>query len=253
MILTEVAEGSTVKRVASRISSVALAGPGAITLLGQASDKLDLSSILSRIVLHFRQVTTEFWLLLSSAFNIKLPIDPEILTIFALVILPTFFQRRSFSATGEGQIYISISLCLTYLICVFLIPPPIDGKFMLFSTYFLFATYLVNPQIRLAFFNFSGMWFVIKAVFWFCLCLTLISILNSPQIHLPFEDAGHFFSTMSWIALFLMVIAVALRRILTGAPGPFYIVLMGVGIYVIDWFAKTAKPAIETWLSSVGA
>ncbi len=242
------------------MSRLALAGPGAITLLGQTTDKLDLSSILSRIVLHFRSVTNEFWHMLFARFHILLPIDPELLTILALVIMPTLFQKRSFAKQQDGGFYTNISLGFVYLICVAMIPPPITGKLILLSAWFAMAGLLFSPE-KAAYFRemrelrgrrFDGFWFLVKSLFWLGLTLILLSRPLTETFHF-FTDTQQLISAVSWVLAVVAVMMIAVRKIAEGAPGPFYIVLMGTGIFLIDWFATIAKPAMEAWLTSVGA
>lgn len=109
---------SKANRVATKLTSITLAGPGAVTILGEFNSKLDLSAILTRVVVNFRHVTHEFWMFLLARLPIKVEIDTSALTVFTLVIVPTLFQKGTLKDAEDGEFYIGLSLCFSYLICL---------------------------------------------------------------------------------------------------------------------------------------
>lgn len=261
--MTETISESATTRIVSKLASISLAGPGAITILGEFNDKLDLSDILTRVVLDFRHVTDEFWIFLLSFLPFRVEMDTSSLTVFTLVVLPVLFQKNSLKKLQDGELYISISLIAAYLICLSFFPGPPGSAIYAVTLMFSIGVMLSRvPPRETSRDEESGIkpphpiWFIIKLIFWLSVVILMLPFAQSGFSITPDEYKRMMYAIFTygtWLAVAIAVGLYAIRKITLGAPGPLYITLIGGGIYLIDLFSRTAKPAAQAWLTSIGA
>ncbi|WP_413711758.1 hypothetical protein [Rhizobium sp. Rhizsp82] len=238
-----------------KLGGLALAGPGALSVVGEFSDKLDLSGLLTRIAANFRTVTNSLWHALEGWLHFRLPLAPASLTMFCLLVIPVFFQSASLKRHKEGELLITLSLIFTYLLTLYLHPALNNYTLIFISVFYLIAAclYSIFPndtgkfdQLTRSLILFS----VIIAAFQYFYGdpYTMLDRLLGGT---PAIDPS-VFASLDFVPI-AAVILITVRRVSLGSPGPLYVALLATGLLAIDKFSTIVKPAIDGWLSSIGA
>lgn len=243
-----------VVRVASKLLTVALAGPAAIHILGKLNEKVEFSDILTRIVWNFRLVSRAVWATIFAWVPNFPVINADVLTLAVLIIIPTLLQKPTLRELPEGQFYIRLSLGLTYLLTIWFIPFPGNS---LVSLAFISVIFLSTVEFayRIGVMNDThgkqrrpldpaGLIVMITATFAASVILNYIG--GRPGLTQALNDTVR---TMVLVFIFYVVV----QRIERGAPGPLYAVLLAGGLVGLNWLSTTAKPAMDTWLTHIGA
>ncbi|RWP51091.1 hypothetical protein [Mesorhizobium sp.] len=238
------------------LTLVAMAGPAALGVIGQISEKFKFSESIERIVLNVRVVTRAFWNLLFSWLLIAPPIPIDALTIVILVTIPFLFQRIFLPRAEKVDLYLQISTSAS-IAAIFIIFLSGSGYLLIQTIMSVIALTWVIGIWELAWkrslhFAFAGIFLVPFYILFLC-------VLEANISGSDIEDGGSnidylipILPTALEIIAFILVFCLAANSIRVGARGPLYAVLVAGGIWAIDWMARSGRPALDAWLSSLG-
>jgi hypothetical protein len=84
---------SALKPFIKQCFKVMFATPAAIGLLEKMHTDLELQPILYKIILHYREVSSDFWVLFEKLIGFTIPIEKDFLTFAVLIFVPVLANR----------------------------------------------------------------------------------------------------------------------------------------------------------------
>lgn len=246
-----------------------LAFPAAMFLTGALMERFQVLSLLASIALKFRAVSAAIWDALFTFMNLKISYNPDILSIYFLLLIPVVvdYFRGKFSFGKEDNI-LHWYLCG----CIAIV--------LIFTGYQIWA-HVFETLINMAKLSLAGFWYSliivipvyiifnlifknpVKAVCFSWLFLLVFAImliaLNALEINLfafiglPNNIANTLENYMRWETFALSIFwifSIILFLIAPFTKTPIFVVVWTIMFIISDWFSRGPLPAIKEWIEA---
>ena len=174
--------------------------------------------------------------------------------MICLLVAPVFFQKYTLAEQRDGRLLITISLGFTYLLMLYLMPDLTVVQLGALSVFYLAWVYVFS-HVKDDTSRFDGM---TRGALSTAMCLFVLNYFSIDPFYLLDDLFGAGppvrgeFRTLDFLPMGA-VIMITVRKICLGSPGPLYIATLAAGVICLDKLATSIKPALESWLTSIGA
>lgn len=240
-------EQETNRAFVRRALLILTASPASIGILGQINERWELGSLLERIIRGYSAVSGAVWQAIFDVIPFHIPFNHLYLTLVFLTFVPAaayiVFQARSGVVTRKAPT-MSVILGIWGLTAAvyFLVPVLVPAViFCVFAGLILEALSMGDwtrrELIRNSLLGLSGLMYY--------LIVPPTADFGSRWDFVLFGLAACILSLIPFLS-----IHIALRM---GYQGLNYMVLIVSGVVATDWIARGVRPAVDAWLTSIGA